>query len=167
MKTRHIAVCLLAVSLTAGWVGDSRAQEGSRRGGDRSEFRGRGFGGGGDPTIRLLMNEQVREEIDLMPDQVEALKKVREDVGPRGERPDFDFRNASEEARAEFFQRMRAEHRERSEKIREQLEEILLPAQLSRLEQLSIQVQGIAALNNPEVKDRLKISDSQKQEFET
>ncbi|TWU22252.1 hypothetical protein Pla52o_33080 [Novipirellula galeiformis] len=169
MKIRHIAACLVAVSLTALLVGDSLAQEGGRRGGNRGGFGGGGFGGpgGGDPTLGLLMNEKVREEIALMPEQVEALKKIREDGGQRAGRPDFDFRNASEEARAEFFQKMQAERKERSGKMREQLEEVLLPEQLSRLNELAIQVQGIAALSSEEVQETLKITDAQKKEFET
>ncbi|WP_345325098.1 hypothetical protein [Novipirellula rosea] len=171
MKMRHVAFCLVAVALSALMVGESLAQEGGRRGGDRGGRGGPGGGGpggagGGDPTFGLLMIEKVREEIELMPDQVEALKKVREDGGERGQRPDFDFREASEEERAEFFKKMQEERKERSAKLREQLEEVLLPGQLSRLKEISIQVQGVAALGNEDVQKELKITDAQKKELE-
>ncbi|EMI19666.1 putative secreted protein [Rhodopirellula maiorica SM1] len=172
MKMKHVAFCLVAVALSALMVGESSAQEGGRRGGDRGGFGGRGGAGGpggaggGDPTFGLLMIEEVREEIELMPDQVEALKKVREGGGERGQRPDFDFREASEEERAEFFKKMQEEREERSAKLREQLEEVLLPGQLSRLKEISIQVQGVAALDNAEVQKELKITDTQKKELE-
>ncbi|WP_442509619.1 hypothetical protein SH528x_001202 [Novipirellula sp. SH528] len=173
MKMKFVAFGLVAVALSAMLIGDAMAQEGGRRGGgDRGGFGGRGGAGGpggaggGDPTFGLLMNEKVREEIELMPDQAEALKKIRDDGGDRGGRPDFDFRNASEDERAEYFKKMQDERKVRSDKMREQLEEVLLPGQLTRLKEISIQVQGVAALANEEVQKELKVTDAQKKELE-
>ena len=170
MKMKFVAFGLVAVALSAMFVGDALAQGGGRRGGgDRGGFGGqggRGGAGGGDPTFGLLMNEKVREEIELMPDQAEALKKIRDDGGDRGGRPDFDFQNASEDERAEFFKKMQDERKVRSDKMREQLEEVLLPGQLKRLKEISIQVQGVAALANEEVQKELKVTDAQKKELE-
>ncbi len=168
MKIRKLAATLVAAAVLTLLAGNGSAQEngGGGRGGRPGGFGGPG-GGGGDPAIALLGNEKIREEIDLMPDQVEALKKIRDEVGARGERPDFDFRNATEEERTAFFEKMQAAQKERAKKMREQLEEVLLPEQLTRLQELSIQIRGVGALQDEEVQKELGITDEQKKKFET
>ena len=121
-------------------------------------FGGRG---GGDMTMALLRIEAVRTELEMSPDQEEALTKLQEQGRP--ERPDVDFRNMSEEERTEFFEKMRKQAQERTTKMKEQLEEVLFPEQLERLQEINIQLQGIA-LQNEEVKE-LKITDAQKKEL--
>ena len=124
-------------------------------------FGGRG---GGDMTMTLLRVEAIRTELEISPDQEEALTKMQEQGRP--ERPDADFRNMSEEERTEFFTKMRKQAEERNTKMKEQLEEVLFPEQLERLQEINIQLQGIAALRNPEVAKELKITDAQKKELE-
>ena len=134
---------------------------GGRRGGPGGGGQRGGPGGGGDPMFSLLMNETVREEIELMPDQAEALKKIRDDNGGRGDRPDFDFRSASEEERREFMEKMRSQREETMKELKGKLEEVLLPNQFDRLREISIQVAGVAALGSPEVQQELGISEEQ------
>ena len=189
MKLTRIATGIIAVALMALVVNDAVGQdEGRRRGGDRGGERGGpggfrggpgGFGGGGfgggrggpgggqtqDPTMQLLRVEAVREELELLPDQEDALRKVEENARSGFQRPDFDFRNASEEERNAFFEKMREQLRERGEEMQAQLEEVLLPEQFERLKQLGVQVMGMRALSLERVAKELGISDKQKEEL--
>jgi len=166
--TGLLAVALLAFMVT-GAVGQDQGRGG--RGGAGGGFGGRtggsGFGGrtgGGDMTMTLLRLEPVRTELEISPDQEEALTKMTEQN--RQERPSGDFRNMSEDERTEFFAKMRKQSEERTAKMKEQLEEVLFPEQLERLEQINIQLQGIAALQNAEVAKKLKMTAAQTKELE-
>ncbi len=194
MKLSRTATGILAVALMAFMVSDAlgqgrRGQGGPGGGGGPGQGRG-GFGGGGrggpggfggggfggrggggsDMTFFLLRVDPVKEEIELMPDQEEAIAKITQPPSREGrdgqERERFDFRNASEEERDEYFAKMREEREERSKKMREQLEEVLLPQQSERLEEIALQMRGVDALRDDKVAGELKITDSQKEEME-
>ena len=179
MKLSRKVTGLLSVALLTFMVTPALAQgrgqgQGGRGGaGGGGGFGGRGGGGGGsmfggrgggDMTMSLLRIEAVRTELEISPDQEEALTKMQEQGRP--ERPDGDFRNMSEEERTEFFTKMRKQAEERNTKMKEQLEEVLFPEQLERLQEINIQLQGIAALQNAEVAKELKITEAQKKELE-
>ena len=178
MKISRKVTGLLSVALLAFMVTPAMAQgrgqggQGGRGGAGGGGFGGRGgaggsmFGGrgGGDMTMSLLRIEAVRTELEISPDQEEALTKMQEQGRP--ERPNADFRNMSEEERTEFFTKMRKQAEERNTKMKEQLEEVLFPEQLERLQEINIQLQGIAALRNADVAKELKITDAQKKELE-
>lgn len=106
--------------------------------------------------VGLVNREEVQKELALLPDQTDALRKVNESM--RGERPDFDFRNASEDERAAFMTKMQAQMAERTKVAKEQLEELLLPDQFERLEQIAIQVAGVAALTSPSLAEKLGLT---------
>lgn len=122
---------------------------------------GMGMGGRGVVNLDQIMvglvnREDVQKELALLPDQTDALQKVNEKM--RGERPDFDFRNASEEERAAFMTKMQAQMAERTKVAKEQLEELLLPDQFERLEQIAIQAAGVAALASPGLAEKLGLA---------
>ena len=187
MKVSRIVTGIVSVALLAFVVGDVMGQDGGgRRGGDRGDRggdrgggfgggRGGGFGGGRgggpgggqtqDPTFGLLQVEEVRAEIELMPDQEEALKKMADQARENRQRPDFDFRNASDEERTAFFEKMQKQAKERAEEMAAQLEEVLLPEQMERLSQLGVQVLGTRALTLDRVVKELGITDKQKEEL--
>ena len=119
---------------------------------------------GGDPVIGMLRIEEVRNEVKITPEQAEAIKKIAESNRP--ERPDMsNFRNLKEEERQELFKKMQEKRETAHAAIREQLEEVLLPGQLERLSQLSIQQQGARALASSEVVEKLGITDEQKKQL--
>jgi hypothetical protein len=118
---------------------------------------GRGGVGGDVVLISLLRIEAVREELELDPDQLEGLRKLNERLRPTT-RPDFDFRAATPEQRAAFTERMGKEAAERASEAKAHVEELLLPDQMDRLEQIAIQVQGTRALLNPEVAKELGLN---------
>lgn len=167
MKNIYAAALTAAVVFTSG-VMSASAQEDEAQGRRPGGRFGRGAGGPGGPggmlgmagrgmgAVALLSREDVREELKLLPDQLEGLKKMAELQRP--ERPDFDFRNASDEERAAFAAKMQAQQAERAADTRAQLEELLLPEQLERLDQIALQAQGAAALVTPEVAEKLGLS---------
>ena len=177
MKLSRKVTGLLSVALLAFMVTPAMAQQRGQGGqGGRGGAGGGGFGsrggggsmfggrGGGDMTQTLLRIEAIRTELEISPDQEEALTKMQEQG--RTERPSGDFRNMSEEERTEFFTKMRKQAEERNAKMKEQLEEVLFPEQLERLQEINIQLQGIAALRNEDVAKELKITEAQKKELE-
>ena len=164
MKHIPTFAAVLSLTLLAATVSDVMAQDG-RRGGGRQ--RG-GFGGpgGGDPMLVLLQIEKVQQEIGLQDDQKEALTKVAEEARNAGRPTErIDFRNASDQERQEFFAKMQKSREAAMKKTREQLDEVLLPDQLKRLQEISIQVQGAEALDNDRVTKELNVSEEQKEKI--
>ncbi len=164
-----LSLALVAVLAAGVMAQDTGGRRGGPGGGPGGPGGGRpgggGFGGGGDPIIGLLMSEEVREEIELMPDQEEALTKLRESASSGFDRS-VDIRSMSEEDRAKFFAEAQEKRKKMETEMREKLEEVLLPEQLERLEQISIQVRGAGALADPELAAKLKVTEDQKTKME-
>lgn len=150
------------------WAQDGRGRGG--RGARGGGAFGSGFFGGGPGQVDLaqlqvllLRNEDVHAELEMMPDQLEGLRKLAE--RQRGDRQqgrgDFDFRSASEQERRERFEQMQQQQAERAQETLEHLEELLLPAQLERLQQIAIQQAGEMALVNDDVAQQLGLSGEQ------
>lgn len=100
-------------------------------------FGGPGFGGPGGDMLGLLNNDQVKQEIELVPSQEEDLRKLGEGMREEMMAVFRDMRDASPEERQEIFTKLR----ESREDMEEQLERILLPHQFDRLRQISTQQQ--------------------------
>lgn len=132
-----------------------------------------GFGGPGGGArssdmlmLGLLRSNEVREEIDLMPDQADAFQKLAEQS--RGNRPDFArLRDASEQERAKMMEEMRENMEKQAKETREKMEEILLPEQMARLNEIAIQQMGTAALSDPKIAAALKITDEQQKKMDS
>ena len=173
-----VSLITLATLPAPAWAqGDGEEGRGRGRGGERGGPGGRFGGGPGGPggmmggmmggmgrggdmmLLQLLQVEQVQTEIELMPDQKESLVKLAE--RQRGERPQFNFREASDEERQKYFENMQAEMAKRAAEAKEQLEEILLPAQFERLEQIAVQARGIMGLTNAETAKKLNLTTEQ------
>ncbi len=130
-------------------------------------FGGGGFGGPGgglvasiDSTmVRIVRDDKVQTELEVMPDQKAALQKLAD--APRPERPNFDFQSASDEERTKFMDKMAADNAKRTAEQKDQLTEVLLPAQLERLEQIAIQWMGTGGLASPDLAAKLSLSSEQ------
>lgn len=152
-------------------------QEGGR---DRQGGRG-GFGGfgnrspgGGGMAFRvdramLLGIDQVRTELKVEESQAavidSALDAYREERNS-APRPDRDaFANMSEEERTKMFEDMQKQREELSRKTDEVLNALLEPAQITRLDQIALQMRLsgglIAALKSDDLREKLKISAEQ------
>lgn len=138
----------------------------------RGRLPGGAMGGRGGPQMSadmmmlgLLRNDAVRDEVDIMPDQQEALVKAAEEM--QGERPDFSrMRDLSQEERLEMLQDLRKQMEERVAKMRDAVEQILLPEQLERLNEIVIQLMGTGALNDPKIAEKLKLTEEQKEKMQ-
>jgi hypothetical protein len=179
MNLSRILTGVLSVALLAFMVSDTLGQDQGRRGdrggrggpGGQRGPGGGGFGGGfpgrggGDP-MQLLRIDEVKVELEVSPTQEEALEKIAEQS--RGERPDFgNFREMSDEQRQEVFAKMQKQREERAKKTRELLEEVLVPPQLERLDQLALQLRGLEALRDEKVVAALKITGPQQEKMQT
>lgn len=96
-----------------------------------------GRSGGGDMSLMLLNVEAIQKELELVDDQKSKI------------------RTATEEVREEMAKQMAA-------LLQKKLQDILLPHQIERLQQIQIQLRGNSALNDPEVQEKLGLSSDQK-----
>lgn len=160
----------LTVAAYAGLVTMAFAQPpGGGRGGPPGGPRGGGGIGG------LLRSDEVREELELMDDQVEQLRELEEAMreemrgkmrerfrGERGEGGERRGRPDREEMRAMFDEfRKEAEGR---------VEEVLTTQQMDRLKQINLQQQvnrgGARALMGGPLSEALDLSDDQKEQLQ-
>jgi len=157
----------LALALTVAAVAQSAEERergrdrGRRAGPPGGMMMGRSMGG---DAIGLLRSEAIQKELELVDAQKEKLRALAEELrsqmgrsGERGERQEL-----TEEQRrarmAEFMEKAKA----RAEETRTKLAEILLPAQLERLEQIQLQLRGSMALADSKVAEALKLTEEQK-----
>jgi hypothetical protein len=153
MQNRTFAsLSLVALLATALVASPASAQPGGR--GGPGGWGGAGGMGGG--LLGLLRIEAVQQELETLPDQLEKAAALGEEL--RGDRPAGDWRNMSEEDRAQAMEQMRERAAQQAVVVREKLGEILLPHQMKRLEQLSLQQRGIRALTDAQVVKELKLS---------
>lgn len=145
--------------------GRRRDREGrrDRQGGGRfgGGFGGRGgFGAPGD-YMALLRMEAVQKELKVDEAQEKSIDELADKLRGerRGERP--NFRDLSDDEREKFLAERRKEAEKRSEEAKKALAGILSGEQMTRLSQISIQVRGASALNDPEVAAKLEITDEQ------
>lgn len=137
-------------------------------------FRGpRGFGfgpmgGPGSNWMMLLRVEKVQKELELVDDQKAKLREIGEKAdarrrevfgGPQG------FQQLSQEERQARFAEMGKKLAALNEETRKAIEEVLLPHQLERLKQISLQIRGTQALSDPEVAKELGITKEQQDKF--
>ncbi len=169
---RNRALLLAWVTMAGvlmGGLAEAQQDSGRRGGGRRAGMMGRG--GGTGFLLRLLQIEKIQEELGMLDVQVEEAAALAEESG-REAREFFagvqDLEGEERRARMqEVMEKFRKSAPEREKKLTKQLEEILVEdAQLKRLKQISMQVQGSRALQNPEVLKSLNITDAQKKRFE-
>ena len=144
-----IAVACCSLMLAVAFCSPAQAQ------GRRGSGRGGPGGGGGVSETQLLQVPQVQKELELVDDQIAKLKELASD------RSGFSgLRDLSSEERRE---KMAAAAKERKAK----LDAILLPAQQTRLAEISLQVRGASALNDEDIQTKLAITADQKTALST
>jgi hypothetical protein len=173
-RLRIFTLMLAAMAMTTSAVDAQPGgqRQGAQQGGQRQGGGfGRGMTGGARPVsiTQLLQIEKVREDAEILDEQVEDIKtavdKVRQDArSTQGERP--NFRELSETQREEFFKKFREQQESTNKKIQEAIEDVLLPQQVERLEEIRLQIQGVGALLTEPVQKELKITAEQKTKFE-
>jgi Spy/CpxP family protein refolding chaperone len=138
---------------------------------------GRGPGGPGGPggggMIGLLQSDEVRQELDLMDDQVEQLRTIGDDVRNqvRSELQDAfqGLRDLSPEDRQKRIDEIRAKVDTIVSQSQGRLQEVLLPHQFERLKQIDLQSRiqrgGPSALTEGELAETLGLTDQQKEQL--
>ncbi len=143
---------------------DALAQRGGFRGGFAGGPGG-GFGVGG-----LLMSEQVRGEIELLPDQEEELRALGEDTRDRMRDLFSGMRDLPREERRAAFEDARAGMEEIRQDVESQVKEVLMPHQFERLKQIEVQQQmargGTASVAQGQLAEQLGLTDQQKEEMQ-
>jgi Spy/CpxP family protein refolding chaperone len=160
VRFRLAALSFVWLTLVAATPCMSSAQEAGRRGGF-GPAGGMGFRGG-DPILGLLQIDQVKTELEITADQTAAIEKLiersRADNESR-ERP--NFRELSDQERTDFVAKMIQQQADRIKQVKEQLEEVLLPEQNERLEQIWLQARGVQALDDEQIRQQLNITEQQ------
>ena len=125
-------------------------------------------GGGGGGEIFLLQNDDVREELGLVEDQVTKLQALNE-KSREGMRDLFTgMRDLNEDERRAKFEEIRGKMEERQKEMQAELEQVLLPHQSKRLKQIGRQMrtrQGGNSVNTDTLAAELKLTDEQKEKL--
>ena len=149
------AVVGLAVLLSAT---DVMAQPGGGRQGGRG-----GRGGGEDSSGRLLRNEAVQKDLELSGDQIDLIEGLSQGRGGDRESIMAELDGLSGEERMEKMREMRDR---RTEEMKKELDDILLPHQMERLMQIANQASaqgGARSLMSGSIADKLGITEEQKE----
>lgn len=157
-----LALGLLLLAWTASAVGQPPAG-GAGRGPGGPPPGGMGPGrGGGDPTFWLLGMAEVQKELELMDDQIAKLKAVDDDYRQKRQKESTSFRDLPRDQQQAKFAEIQEKQKAWREEALKKVQEILLPPQYDRLHEISIQVRGVSALNDPKVQEELGLSEEQK-----
>lgn len=167
--SRHTVFTILVVGIGLTLcASDIFAQRGGRqRGGRGADGRQGGARGGGIQA--LLMRDDVRNELGLVDEQVEQIEMLNEGrrrQGREGNDQRSEMEGLPEEERRE---RRRELREERETETKAKIEEILLPDQLQRLNELSVRYmsqRGGRGMINGSIAEKLGITDEQKEQIE-
>jgi hypothetical protein len=118
-----------------------------------------GFGRGGGSLAGLLGNASVQKEIKLDDSQTEKAKALSEKVNEAMAEKRQGLQDLSQEERQAKMQEI---NRESNAMVVKEAGEFLKPEQITRLHQISCQVRGAMAFNDPEVAKKLNLTDDQK-----
>ncbi len=117
-------------------------------------------------NARLIKLDRIQKELELDEDQIAALESSdgdREAGGESEERP--NWRELSAEQRTAYLEKLRAARENRASAEEDKINDVLLPHQLRRLEQIKVQLLGAAALDNDTVAEELKLTDETREEM--
>lgn len=157
----HLLGSLVAVAMGSLILSSvAMAQPGGGRG---------GFGGFGGGTSRtgLLGEEYIQKELELVPDQVEKIKAISTESQAETRKLFEGLRDLSDEERRAKFQELQGKMTEARDATAKKVNEVLLPHQKTRLDQLVVQSSmrfgGLSgAFSRDEIAKALNITDEQK-----
>ena len=126
--------------------------------------QGRGGRMMGGSLAFLLGNQSVQKELKLDDKQVDKAKDLAEKSREEMQEKFQGFQDLSAEERRTKGQEIL---REVNASILKAVGEFLKPEQVTRLKQISYQQRGATAFSDPEVQNKLNLSDSQKNQIQT
>jgi len=139
---RTLGIMVLTLGVVTALTAPAQAQGG----------RGRGMMGG----YMLLGNKSVQQELKLDDKQVEKVTSVVTDVSAKMREKMQDI---PQEERMQKFAEIR---REANAEIKTAIKDVIKPEQLTRLDQIVNQQAGIQAFSEPNIQEKLKLTDDQK-----
>ena len=113
-------------------------------------------------AIPLLRLKEIREEIDLTPEQIEGLTRS----GDRNHQPELDrseFARLTEDQKQQLARAHQSERFQWEKLTKADVEEVLLPIQIKRLIEISVQLRGLGALQDRAIAEELEITQQQRQ----
>jgi hypothetical protein len=113
-----------------------------------------------DP-LSLVRNAKVKEEINLTDEQSIQIDELFAKLTAARREITAGLRGAAAEERQKKLVEIQKKMKVQSDDTNKEIEKALKPEQLARLEQISIQRQGLLALNNPKVSKKLKLTEEQ------
>jgi hypothetical protein len=141
--------------VASSWVSaqERQRQQGGQRG---------GFGEGG--VTALLAMPEVQKELSVNEEQKKLIADLVSDMRDAGGDVNFqELRDLSREEREKRLTEARRQRAERERKAEEMAKTILEPKQFDRLGELRLQREGVAALERPEVAEKLGLTAEQKE----
>lgn len=142
----------------------SAQQRGGRGGFGGPGMRGPGFGRGGMSSAMLLRIPEVREELGTNEEQNakidEILDEMQESMQAAFGNPQ-DFQNLSEEERGKHLAEMQKKNEATTKKTDAAIAKVLDKKQLTRLNQLQLQREGVNAFHRPDVAKQLDLTEEQ------
>jgi Spy/CpxP family protein refolding chaperone len=113
----------------------------------------------------LLMNKGVQEELKMTPEQIGKFRKIIKDSWDKFGGDLQKARRDKDEKK--YLQLVQQSTQETREKVNKAIPEVLQPAQVKRLREIEIQVNGIASFHRPEVQKELNLTDEQKKDIKS
>lgn len=151
----------LALALAAICVTPVLAQPGGGRG---------GFGRGGGMT-GLLRSDEVQAELEITEEQLADLQAMGEEMRDEMRAKFEGMRDLPQEERRERFASMRDEMQSMQSEAEERMGDILLPHQVARLKEISLQQQirggGLQGTMRGPLAEELGITDEQREQMTT
>ncbi len=166
-----VAIALMGLVVTS--ASAQAPPGGGDRGRDRGRFGGGGFGGpggfdfGGGGGMGLLLQDDVRKELEIVDEQVTKLKDIGDKTRDEVRALFSGLRDLPENEREAKMQENREKITKITEEAQKKVDEVLLPHQRERLKQIQVQTQlrfrGTAdALSSKELTDALGLTEDQK-----
>lgn len=120
-----------------------------------------------DVFLKLVTTPQVERELELVEDQMQQFRRIGEDFRRKVAElaGGADLRALEPEERKALEQKAKGKEAEWRQWLRQEISKVLLPHQHKRLEQIALQLQGIDALNDPQVVQQLNITQQQQDEI--
>ena len=153
-----VAICIFSICLTE----VAMAQPGGPR--DRNFF------GGNNGWLGLLRNDSIMDEIELVDDQREEIEALEDEMREEMRERMMELRDMDGADRREMFTQLREEMEERQTELQTEVEKVLLPGQLKRLQELDVQQNArrngkgaMGVLASEDILDEIGVSDKQKE----
>jgi len=176
MRTPYLVV--LGIVLTLGLIaGQVWAQPAAQPGPGGPGGPGRFFGPGGPMAgaggrLMMLMNPAVIKELELTEEQEQKLRQLGEEMREKMRQQFAGMRDLSPEDREARFREMREKMEAQVKEVQEKVNQILLPHQQKRLDQITFQMRtrmgggGLGGLiDDPEIVKKIGLTEEQIQKL--